>query len=269
MMRNYSKTIGALVAASALVAGVASAELEGEVHIGGHSDYIFRGSDQGKGLAEAGVDLATEWNGLNLSAGLWYGSIEDSDLGNLGFGPGISIPDHYSELDIYGQVGKDFGFATAYVGYIWYHFQDQDLRLGPNTYKLRDDAQEVYFGLSRELGWGINGALTYYWDVESDNGGYTELALDKTFKLHDCVDLVASVKTGYFAEEGEFAQVTPQVALNIKVKETFTLSPYIAYAVELDGLDNVYGNNKVQNFLGANPSEENHFYGGVKLSVSF
>ena len=33
-MRNYSKTVGALAAASALVAGNAMAEVEGEVHVG-------------------------------------------------------------------------------------------------------------------------------------------------------------------------------------------------------------------------------------------
>ncbi|WP_338288474.1 hypothetical protein [Luteolibacter sp. LG18] len=272
MMRNYRKTIGALAAASALVAGYASAEVEGELHIGYSSDYIFRGSDQGDGLAEAGADVSTQYAGLTFSGGLWYGSIENSDLFN--FGP-IGIPDHYSELDVYGEVSKDFGFATAYVGAIWYHYADNDIATPFGDIKLRDDSSELYFGLSREIYWGINGSLTYYWALEGENGGYTELALDKTFKLHDCVDLVAGVKTGYFIEESGFAHITPQLTLNVKVTDTFTVSPYVAYSIEGDELATVYGNNKIQavaNALsGGNfpPSETNHFYGGVKLSVKF
>ncbi|MGC4015730.1 MAG: hypothetical protein QM755_14580 [Luteolibacter sp.] len=272
MMRNYRKTIGALAAASALVAGYASAEVEGELHIGYSSDYIFRGADFGNGLAEAGADVSTEWQGLTFSGGLWYGSIENSDLFN---GPGFSVPDHYSELDVYGEVSKDFGFATAFVGAIWYHYQDSDVVTPVGDFKLRDDSTEIYFGLSREIYWGINGSVTYYWAVEGDNGGYTELALDKTFKLHDCVDLVAGVKTGYFFEAGGWAHVTPQLTLNVKVTDTFTVSPYLAYSIEGDELANVYGNNKIQSVInalsggGLPPSETNHFYGGVKLSVKF
>jgi hypothetical protein len=269
MMRNYRKTIGALAAASALVAGYASAEVEGEIHIGGHSDYIFRGADLGEGLAEAGADISSEWNGLTLSGGVWYGSIENSDIGNLPIGPGVTIPDHYSELDLYAEVAKDLGFLNVYVGYIWYHYQDASIGFGPVNLKLIDDSQEIYFGVSRELGWGINGALTYYWDVEGDNGGYTELALDKTFAVHECVDLVAGVKTGYLVEEGGFSHVTPQLTANIKVSDTVTVSPYLAYSVEGCKLADHYGNNKVQALFGAPPSESNHFYGGVRLSVKF
>jgi len=273
MIRHYSKTLGALAAASALVVGYASAELEGEVHVGYSSDYMFRGSDQGNGLAEAGADVSTQYAGLTLSGGLWYGSIENSDLLQ---GPGFAVPDHYSELDLYGEVSKDFGFLTAYVGYVWYHFEQQDVVIPGATFKLRDDAQELYFGLSREICCGINGALTYYWSVEGgnragtgDNGGYLELALDKTFKLHECVDLVAGLKTGYFIEEGGFAHVTPQVSVNVKVKDNVTISPYVAYSIEGSELASVYGNNKIQNLLGVQPSETNHFFGGVKLAVKF
>lgn len=268
MMRKYSKTVGALVAASTLVAGFASAnEFEGEVHIGGASDYIFRGADLGHGLAEAGADVSTDLGaGFTLSAGLWYASIQDSGMGNLPF---ATIPDHYSELDLYTELSKDFGWATAYVGYIWYHYQDTEISGGGFDLKLIDDSQEVYFGLGREIAWGINGALTYYWAVEGDNGGYTELKLDKTWDLHECVNLNFGVKTGYYVEEGQLAHVTPTLTLNIKVKDNFTISPYIAYSVELDGLDEVAGNNKIQNLLGVTPDEGNHLYGGVKLAVSF
>src|SRR6476620_4555054 len=234
MMRNYSKTIGALAAASALVAGNASAEIEGELHVGYNSMYVFRGIDLGSNMAEAGADISTEWNGIGLSAGVWYASIEDGNFGNVG---PIQLPDHYSELDVYTEVSKDFGFATAFVGYIWYHNQDASVSVFGNDLKIIDDSQEIYFGLSRELFWGINGSLTYFWDIETDNGGYSELALDKTFKLHECVDLVTAAKVGYSVEEGQHQHTTLSATVNIKATDTVTISPYVAYSFQGSALE--------------------------------
>lgn len=269
-MRNTYRLLS-IAAATALLGGQAFAgtvsspvtapaapesAFAGNIHIGGSSDYIFRGADLGQGLAEAGLDASYDLgNGFAISGGLWYGSIENSALGNLG--PFVNIPDHYSELDLYGQVSKDFGFLTANIGYIWYHYQDTDVRAGAFSQKLIDDAQEIYFGVSREIYWGINGSLNYYWDVETDNGGYTELALSKSFELQDRVSIDAGVKTGYLVEEGGFSHITPQVVLNYKATETVTISPYVAYAVELDELDQIAG------------PQHNYLFGGVKLSVSF
>ncbi|MFN4942377.1 MAG: hypothetical protein ACK5G9_01135, partial [Akkermansiaceae bacterium] len=75
-MQNYYKTIGALVVASAFAAGNASAEIESEIHAGYTNEYLFRGLDLGSNLVEAGLDVSTEYNGLGLSAGAWYGSFD-------------------------------------------------------------------------------------------------------------------------------------------------------------------------------------------------
>src|SRR6188768_123162 len=75
-MQNYCKTIGALAAATALVAGNAQAEVEYELHTGYSTEYLFRGLDLGQDLVEVGFDAATEWNGLGFSAGAWYGSYD-------------------------------------------------------------------------------------------------------------------------------------------------------------------------------------------------
>lgn len=271
-MRNPNRLLGAVAAATALLgghalAGTASAPVSapaapesafaGTVHIGGNSDYIFRGADLGDGMAEAGLNLSYDLgNGFAVSGGLWYASIENSAYGNLG--TFATVPDHYSELDLFAQVSKDFGFLTANIGYIWYHYQDTELQAGNFSHKFIDDQQEIYFGVSREIYWGINGSLNYYWDVEGDNGGYTELALSKNFAIQDRVSIDAGVKTGYLFEEGGFSHITPQVALNYKATETVTISPYVAYSVELNKLEDLTGK-----------SEHNYLFGGVKLSVSF
>mgnify|MGYP007038417247 CR=1 FL=1 len=54
-MQNYCKTIGALAAASALVAGNASAEVEYTLGTGYTSEYIFRGENLGEDLVEASL----------------------------------------------------------------------------------------------------------------------------------------------------------------------------------------------------------------------
>jgi hypothetical protein len=287
MMRNYSKLLGTLAATTALAAGSAFAgttapvttapapascdvAFKGDIHIGYNSDYIFRGTDLGDDMTEAGIDLSYEAFGLNFSGGLWYASIEDSALGNLV--PFASIPDHYSELDTYVEVSKDFGFATAYVGYIWYHYQDTEFQVGPFAGKLIDDAQEVYFGLSRELFWGVKGSLTYYWDIETDNQGYSEAGLEKNIEFTPCISLDLGSKLGYLAEEGELSHWTTSATLNFKVKDTFTISPYIAYSVELDGLEDYgsFNHSAINKFVGTPVSgEDNYLFGGVKASVSF
>ena len=73
IMQNYCKTIGALAAASALVAGNAKAGVEYELHTGYSSEYLYRGVNLGQDLIEVGADVKMDVNNMfNLSAGAWY-----------------------------------------------------------------------------------------------------------------------------------------------------------------------------------------------------
>ncbi len=256
-MQNYCKTIGALAAASALVAGNASAQdtqagytqpyqqtavdnstgnsgLEFEIHAGYSTDYIFRGLDFGQDLIETGVDVAWEWNGLGLSAGAWYATFENTNT-------------DFQELDLYGEVSKDFGFANLAVGYIWYNNMTAGGRV--------DDAQEVYFSIGREF-FGFDVSLTHFWDIETDNDGYAELALGKGFELSPCLTLNTGGVLGYQWEQSDFAHATAKVSLDWAFTETATLSPYIAHSWALSE-EGLYG------------GSENNFFGGAILSVSF
>lgn len=235
-MLNYYKTIGALAAATALAAGTASAEVEYEIHTGYTSQYLFRGLDLGDDLVEAGVDMATEYNGLGVSAGAWYGS----------FASGPADQD-FDELDLYGEVSKDFGAFTGAIGYIWYMNQRQ----------LGDDAQEVYFSVAKSF-YGFDTSLTYFWDIETDNGGYAELAAGKSFELSPCLSLGTGATLACLAEEGQLAHLTVKVALDYAFTETATLSPFVAHSWSLnnDG-DTAYANS------------DNELVAGTMLSVSF
>lgn len=240
MMQNYCKTIGALAAASALVAGNASAEVEYEMHIGYTSEYIFRGVDLGNSLAEVGLDAATEYNGWGLSAGIW-GAAFDSPA-----------PDSVNnEVDMYGAVSRDLGFMVAEVGYIYYW----------NVGALGADNQEVYFQVSRDFGFAA-ASLTYFWDVDSTNGGdtdgYTELALSRSWELNQCLTLNVGTNVGYLVEGGDFTAWTTRVSLDWGFVERAKLSPFVALSIAL-------GESTASRWN----QTDNEFVAGSMLSVAF
>ena len=239
-MQNYCKTIGALAAASALVAGNASAEVEYEVHTGYTSEYLWRGLNLGQNLVEAGADVSTEWNGVGLSGGLWYGV----------FGNNGSTVD---ELDIYAEASYDLGFVTTSVGYIYYL---NDFR-GTGT----SDAQEVYFGLSRDFGFA-EASLTYFWGVQGQNDGYSELALSRSFELSPCLALSVGTSLGYLVETSDLTSWTTKVALDWGFAENAKLSPFVALSIALGQADD---------FGSTSPwaDTQNELVGGAMLSVGF
>lgn len=250
-MRNYCKTIGALAAVSALAASNASAlDLDYNLHAGYTSEYIFRGVNQGQDLIEAGADVSADFgNGLSASAGAWYGSF-NSPLDVFGINTNRSS----DELDLYAKVSQDVGFATVSVGYIYYFYQQSDLS---KALFPVDDAQEVTFGISREF-YGVNVGLTYYWDIETDNDGYSELAASKSFELTSCLSLGVSSTLGYLVEEGHLSHLGAKVSLDYGFAEHATLSPFVAGTLDLSGgHGNYYGEAK------------NQLVGGVIVSVNF
>ncbi len=241
-MQNYCKTIGALAAASALVAGNAKAEVEYELHTGYSSEYVFRGLDLGDDLVEVGLDAAYEWNGLSLSGGVWAAAFDSSS------NTGNEID---SEIDIYAEVSKDLGFMTASAGYIYYY----------NLGRLGADNQEVYAKFSRDLGFATI-SLTSYWDVDDtqkgDTDGYTELGFSKSFELNQCLTLNVGTNVSYLIEDHEFVAWTSKVSLDWGFAEHAKLSPFVAVSIGLGDAQHT-----------AWSSTENELTGGSMLSVSF
>lgn len=230
---------GVLLAGSALAGEVApvttpapASKFSSDIAVGYHSQYNWRGYDFGNDMVDATVNTAftCPYTGLDISAGAWYASVKD---------------DSFDELDLYASASKDLGFATASLGYIFYHFFDS-----------ADDAQEITFGLSKEI-YGFETGLTYFWDVETDNGGYAQFDLGKSFET-SIGTFNAGVALGYSLEEDGLTHLTPKLSYDYALTDTATLSPYVAYAIELDELEAVYGTD-----------EENEFFAGAVLSVTF
>jgi hypothetical protein len=241
-MQNYCKTIGALAAASALVAGTASAEVEYEIHTGYTTEYIWRGIDLGDNLAEVGVDAATTYNDISLSAGVWATAFD---------APGTA-DDIDSEVDFYAEAGYDAGFANLAVGYIYYW----------NMGSLGTDNQEIYFQASRDFGFAT-ASLTYFWDVCSsgaagNNNGYTELALSRGWELNQCVTLNVSSALGIMTEGWECSHWVTKATLDWGFAENAKLSPFVGFSLAL-------GEDKGSPW----DQTDNELFGGCMLAVGF
>lgn len=241
-MQNYCKIIGALAAASALAAGNAQAEVEYELHTGYTSEYLFRGTNLGTDLTEVGIDAKYEWNGLSLSGGVWAAAFDSV----------YTYDDIDGEIDMYAEVGKDWGFVTTSVGYIYYYN-------GANGHygDVFRDQQEVYFSLSHDFGF-LNTYLTYFWDVAGDNDGYSELGVSKNFEFNSCLNLEVSSNVGYLVEQGKGTAVTTKAQLNWGFAEHVKVSPFVSLSIALsDDIDTAYYRSG------------NELVGGTMLTVSF
>jgi len=249
-MHYYYKTIGALAAASALVAGNAKAtsethatdipvapaqtNIEYVIHTCYSSEYLFRGLDLGNDLIEAGLDVSGTWNGVGLSAGAWFGSFTNAGK-------------NFEELDLYGEVSKDIGPVKASIGYIAYTY--------PNPHS--QTYQEIYFGVAHDFGF-VAASLKYYWGVEGDNDGYTEFGLTHSFTLSPCLTLNLESNIGYLVEKGVATAWTNKASLDWGFAEHAKLSPFVAASIALtDSNYTSYFNSK------------DELVGGCKLSVTF
>jgi hypothetical protein len=234
-MQNYYKTIGALVVASAFAAGNASAEVESDLHVGFSNAYMFRGVKIGTDLVEAGLNVATEYNGLGISGGLWHGTFKDNNN------------ESFTELDIYGAISKEFSFATLAVGVIHYD----------NERNFDVDYSEIYLSASRQF-YGLDASLTIFGEIEGDTETYSEAKVGKSFELSPCLTLNTGATLGYLWEVREFSHLGFKASLDYAYSETATVSPFVSYDLPLTGNnDTVYD------------ETDNEFNAGVMLSVSF
>lgn len=239
------KRLIALTGAVASLTGGAAAEFGGEMHVGYATQYIFRGQDLGNKLFYGGFDGTYSglfgMKQLSANAGFWAGTFDFSPAGG---------PDIDSEIDLYGSLGYDFGKVQAEVGYTYYWFPDPD----------GTDSQEAFFSLSSFCeACKVYFALTYFQDIANqDNGGYLEATAARSFALGEKFAVEVELLAAYLIEEGEFSHLGATVALPFQLNEVFTISPYVAATVELDGLQTV------------SPSDaENEYIAGVSLSAGF
>lgn len=261
-MRKYSKTIGALAAASTLVAGTAMAEIEGEVSVSYTNMYEFRFVDLGNDLVTAAVDVATEAGPFGLSAGAWYASWDTPGApGNVGF--------NSDELDLYAAASYAIGDLSFELGYIYYYFPDIPTGGVSNT-------QEVYLGVSYDFSFGLSLASTLYYDFDEFDGLYVDTNIGYTWEINECLALELGAGFGYADGHGLQATSTPLVGVRTGTKDGFqgwyataalpwefregvTLTPYVKYTDgDSDLATDLYGN-----------GGQEYLVAGVSLAVGF
>lgn len=273
-MRNYSKTIGALAAASTLVAGYASAELEGEVHVGYHNIYEFRFVDLGNDLIEAGADLGMNFGDFGISAGAWYGS---SDVPGALIGNNVKA--NFDELDLYAGMSYSIGDLTLEAGYIYYYFPDTGSIMGLVGLGT-SNTQEFYLGASYDFSFGLSMGTTYYYDFDANSGWYWDTNIGYTFEFSECLGLEltgglafanghgaqVSAKTGSIGTADGFQGYYLQAALPWEFRENVTLSPYVRYT----GAEGKLATDVANAVIGGTGfGGQDYFVGGVSLSVGF
>lgn len=226
------RTLAAWTIASALVAGKAQAEVEYQVHTGYTSEYIFRGINLGQDLVEAGAGVAGEYRGFSLAASAWYASFDNGGQ-------------DFDELDLSTSASYTWNAVTGTVGYIWYN----------NLRQLGADQQEIFASASTSI-YGFDASFTYFWDIELDNDGYSELAIGHGWELSPCLTLNASGILAYLFEQGELAHATAKISLDYQFRENATISPFVAHSWALTE-DGGYA------------GSDNELIGGVRLAVAF
>jgi hypothetical protein len=239
-MRNYNKTIGILAAATALTAGVAQAEIEGDVYAGYSTDYIFRGVSLAEDIAEAGVNLSTTCplTQGTLSAGVWYGS---------GNGQNDLFDNH-----MISSIGltKEVANYDLSVGFINYDYNGG----------TENDTQEIYVGASTEVIDGINFGVTAFFDVDATESLYFEAAASKSFEVNSSVNLNLSAGVGF--NDGDdnnddgFNHWFLGASLPWAARENLTVTPFVKY---------VQTDSEYESGI----SDGDEVIGGVRLSVGF
>jgi hypothetical protein len=219
--------------------------------IGYDSSYVFRGIN----LADNWVSAAIDWslpltNTVKLNLGASYGSSAgDSFLGI----DGVS----FERLELAAGLTADLGGAELGLGYRWYHnMGDADLVL--------DDAHEVGLTVATKVG-PLNVGAGAYYDFQGE-GWYFEVGVNTEVKVTESISLVPGASIGYHSDytwgfdraiagnTGDgFTAVNLSLALPIKLTKTATLTPFIAWNLPIDALED----------------EDDQIHGGVSISVKF
>lgn len=184
--------------------------IEYELAAGVHSEYIWRGVDQGGGtLVDTSFTAAKDFSGYAVSLNLWYAT-----TGNGGV----------DEFDVTLGVEKEvFNGVTVGFGAIHYNFPDA---AAANT-------TELYLGVSADLFAGVNGSFTYYKDVDAndDLDGYIELGLSRDLDFFgDAFTPSLEFVAGYDIEEEQFTHYQTTLSTSYTLGDEASVSPYISYS---------------------------------------
>lgn len=229
----------------------------GSVTLGYDSKYIFRGLHVTDDLATAGLDLnyaLSDATSLNLN--VWYAN-------------GAGHLDDYDELNIYGRLSHKF--SDTFTGAVSFRYYDYPSVSGGEQYE--PGLEGVWTPCPNAT---VN--MGIFWETETE-ALYAELGASYTYKINDTFSLVPGAVISYL-DRNDYS-VSPllidppitsgydisgmnHAALYLKapitLKSNVTLTPYIAYNIPMD---------TIEDNDGLNPNQDDQFYGGAALTVGF
>lgn len=232
-MRN--KTLIAVAASAVCASSAFGNDIDASFYAGYDTNYIWRGQDLGNDLYSYGVDASGSCDcGLDWSAGIWKGSAD------TGADSGTDI----DELDIFGGVSKDLGFATASLGFIHYTYNDES----------DEDTTEIVLGFSKTVG-AVDLAVNWYEDVDGEDNSYFEFSADHSRELSSNATLNLGVNFGNWAnDDDDFLTYGVSAGVDFGLSDALTLSTYVA-AEWTEGTTE-------------SGSEDDEVFGGASISFS-
>jgi hypothetical protein len=245
--------------------------ISGTLEAGYDSRYYFRGLWFADNTTWAGLNLSIPIvDNLTLGLGALYTSTVDTPIG-----VGVSNQLDYSELDLIASLTYDFKAFKLGVVYTSYQFFDTfsgrtDLgSFGLGEYAVKHVNEVGVVASSSFL--GANVYAGYYYDFRI-GGSYIEAGADYPIKVNDWVSFIPAVKGGYGLDyysnahpangglaggvTSGFTHLLVSMSAPISVTKTATVTPYCAW--------NVSGRARQSNNF-----QDNEFFGGVKVGISF
>lgn len=255
---------------TACTAPAAEEELGLTLGVGYDSSFVFRGLNLADNWISTNLDYTLPLTStVKLNLGAVYGTTAgDGFLQDLRDDLGLGAFDlSYQRLELAAGISADLGGVELGVGYRWYH------HMGDGNAFL-DDGHEVGVTLATKAG-PINIGVGGYYDFAAE-GWYFEAGINSEIKLCDRVSLVPGASIGYASSYNYqasdtvvalanffgadttvdgFTAVNLSLALPIKLSKHATLTPFVAWALPIDDLDD--------------KGADDQLHGGVNLSVKF
>ena len=206
---------------------------------------------------------------LSLGLGATYITTVETTGPSGGLNNGVGDID-FSELDLSASLTYDAGFAK--LGLVYTHYEYFDAFSGTSFgVPVRGGegaitgADEVGATFSTSVGpVDLFGGYFYNFRI---GGSYFDLGARLPIEITPWLSIVPAVQTGYALDyytsglvaastPSGFSHVVPSISAPIKLTKTATLTPYIAYNISLGARHSLN-------------AQDNEFFGGVKLGVTF
>jgi len=226
---NLADGAGSLIGGLGLGTGLLGG-VTGSVSAGWDTDYYFRGVDFGGSPIWTGVNLSFPIaEGLSFNPGVWY------------INPTSSSAPLDDELDYFASLDYQQGAGSIGLVYTGYSFPEAG-----------GETNEFGVNLGYSL-YGVDFGAGFFYDVDLETE-YYEFNASTGLQL---ADGISSTFGGTIAVlDDDFSHATLKISIPIALTSTATLEPYAAFNYALDATEGIN-------------SDDEEFYGGVSISVSF